>query len=1058
MSHLPSQLTIYAGFHHGQERIRKGFELKKKALGAMKTGIFSDKAAPLLFLALMLAVHFQALALNPRKGFPEYILRTWLVEQGLPQNAVLQVLQTRDGYLWIGTQNGLARFDGVRFHVFDKSNTAELKSNYITALYEDADRRLWIGTEGGGLTRLESGRFKTYTAAEGLPNDRVWSIAEDGKGILWVGTAGAGLAVRKDDRFERFEAGPEIASATLRSFCLDHRGDLWAASNIGLCRIRDGGIKIYTVKDGLPGNSVYCVIEDSRGTIWAGTNAGLSEISPGSIRVHRVQAGLPHELVRALFYDSAGVLWIGTRGGLSRMKDGRFTSLTSKEGLTNDFILSLLEDREGSLWIGTYKGLTQIKDGRILCYSDREGLSSQMTSTVFEDSAGSLWVGTLGGGVNRFSGDRFTSFSVKDGLSNDFVTSIAEDRDNSLWVGTDKGLNRNKNGRWTAFTARDGLADETIYSLLSDTKETFWIGTASGLSSWDGRRFTNFGNKDGLPGTPITCLAEDRAGRLWAGSSSGLFQKTDDPAPSFALRPELAGDPINALHCDREGTLWIGTDGSGLKRLRGDELAAFTVRDGLGTDFIFQILEDDAGSLWLSSYRGIFRVAKSDLEAFAGKTKSSIPCVSFGTSDGMKDRECAGGTQPAGWKTRQGQIWFPTANGVVRIDPENIKPNPLPPPVLLESISVDSGSPIPFSSFAGPAVSFPAGKKRFEFQFTALSFIVPEKVLFKYRLEGFDRGWIEAGTRRAVTYTNLPAGKRLILRIMACNNDGVWNETGAAFAFTVKPYFYQTAWFTGLGIVSLIFAGAAVSHLRLLRLRRRKEELERVVRRRTHDLEAEKEKSEELLLNILPAELVAELKKRGKTSARRFDLATVVFADFKSFTTIAATLPAENLVGELNDIFGRFDDIITGFGLEKIKTIGDAYMFAGGLPVESAGHAIACVQAALEMQGLLGERNRSSAVKWLMRVGIHSGSVVAGVVGKRKFTFDLWGDTVNIASRLQEASEPGGINISAYTYSLVKNAVECEYRGKIDLKGKGEVDMYYVRRLVGKKPAPDFLT
>ncbi len=1024
----------------------------------MKTAAVSNRAAPiLLFLAAVLALHPHALALNPRKGFPEFILRTWLVEQGLPQNAVLQVLQTRDGYLWIGTQNGLARFDGVRFHVFDKSNTAGLKSNYITALYEDGDRRLWIGTEGGGLTRLESGRFTTYTAAEGLPNDRIWSVAEDGKGTLWVGTAGAGLALLKDGGFERFDAGPEMAAATMRSFCLDHRRDLWAASNLGLCRIRDGEIKIYTTKDGLPGNSVYCVVEDGRGTIWAGTNAGLSEITPASIRAHRTQEGLPHDLVRTLFYDSAGVLWIGTRGGLARMKDGRFTSLTSKEGLTNDFILSLLEDQEGSLWVGTYKGLTQIKDGRILCYSDRSGLSSQMTSTVFEDSAGNLWVGTLGGGLNRLAGDRFTAFSAKDGLSNDFVTSIAEDREKSLWVGTDRGLNRHKDGRWTAFTAREGLADETIYSLLADTQGAFWIGTASGLSSWDGRRFANYGNKDGLPGTPITCLAEDRAGRLWAGSSSGLFQKTGDPAPTFTLRHELAGEPVNVLYCDREGTLWIGTDGSGLKRLRGDDLAAFTVRDGLGTDFIFQVLEDDAGSLWLSSYQGIFRVAKSDLEAFSGGMKPTIPCVSFGTSDGMKDRECAGGTQPAGWKTRQGEVWFPTANGVIRIDPENIRPNPLPPPVLIESISVDSAPAVPFSSFTGPVATFPAGKKRFEFQFTALSFIVPEKVLFRYRMEGFDRGWIESGTRRSVTYTNLPAGKRLTLRIMACNNDGVWNETGAAFVFTVKPRFYQTSWFTAFGVVALIFMGAAVSHLRLLRLRQRKEELERIVKRRTRDLEAEKEKSEELLLNILPAELVTELKRRGKTSARRFDLATVVFADFKSFTTIAATLPAENLVGEINDIFSRFDDIVTGHGLEKIKTIGDAYMFAGGLPVESRSHATSCVQAALEMQDLLAERNRSSAVKWLMRVGIHSGSVVAGVVGKKKFTFDLWGDTVNIASRLQEASEPGGINISAYTYSLVKNAVECEYRGKINLKGKGEVDMYYVRKPAGKRPGPDFL-
>jgi len=1008
-------------------------------------------AALFLFLALFLSVHAHSPALNPRKNLSQYILRSWLVEQDLPQNAALNILQTRDQYLWIGTQNGLARFDGVRFQVFDKSNTPEMRSSYITALYEDKDGRLWIGTEGGGLVRLESGRFTTYTTADGLPNNRVWSLAEDGRGVLWAGTGGGGLGFFKDGRFARFEAGPELAEALVRSLFLDRRQNLWAATSAGLCCINNGEAKLLTMKDGLSINSINCVVEDGRGTIWAGTNRGLNELAEGVVRIRTVRDGLPSDTIRSLICDGAGVLWIGTRGGLCRMKDGRFTSLTSKDGLTNDFVFSLFEDREGSLWVGTYKGLNQLKDGKLLCFSAKEGLSSPMTSAVFEDNAGTLWVGTLGGGINRLANGRFTAFTTKDGLSNDFVSSIAEDRENNLWVGTDRGLNRFKNGKWTAFTVKDGLADEAVYSLYLDRKGTLWIGTGTRLSAWDGQHFANFGDKDGLPGTPVTCLAEDQPGRLWAGSPpSGLFLKTNAPTPAFAAKEELAGDRINTLYCDRDGTLWIGTDGNGLKRIKDGAPASFAARDGLGTDYIFQILEDDTGFLWLSSYRGIFRVAKSDLEAFSGKKIPAISAVSFGTSDGMKDRECMGGSQPAGWKRRDGTLWFPTADGVVMIDPENLKSNPLPPPVLLESVSADSGPLLPVSSFHGAAASFAPGTKRFEFQYTALSFIVPEKVLFKYRLEGFDRDWIGAGSRRSATYTNLPAGKRLTLKVSACNNDGIWNETGDSFTFSIKPYFYQTAWFYGICILALVFTAAAIPHLRVRRLRRKKEELEDLVRRRTHDLEAEKEKSEGLLLNILPAELVRELKERGETTARRFDLATVVFADFKSFTTIASTLPAESLVGELNDIFSRFDGIVGSHGLEKIKTIGDAYMFAGGLPIETGSHALACIRAALDMQEFLAERNKTSAVKWLMRVGIHSGSVVAGVVGKRKFTYDLWGDTVNIASRLEEASESGGVNISAFTFSLVRDFVACEYRGKIDIKGKGEVDMYYVRQAAAR--------
>ena len=1003
-------------------------------------------AAPFLFLALLLILPARSHALNPRKSLSQYILRTWLVEQGLPQNAVIHTLQTRDRYIWIGTQNGLARFDGVRFQVFDKANTPELRSSYITALYESRDGRLWVGTEGGGLVRLGAGRFTAYTSADGLSNDRIWSIAEDAQGVLWAGTAGGGLCFLKDGRFTRFEAGPELGEGIIRSLYLDRRKYLWAATNSGLYRMKEGEIKIFTVKEGFPSNSVYSVAEDGRGTIWAGTNHGLIELSGDAVRVHTARDGLPHDMVRALLCDGAGVLWIGTRSGLCRMKDGRFVSIGTRDGLSNDLIMSLMEDHEGSLWVGTYKGLNQLKDGKLLGFSTKEGLSEPIASAVFEDNRGTLWIGTLGGGINRFEEGRFTAFTTANGLSNDFISSIAEDREKNLWVGTDKGLNRLKNGRWTAFTLKDGLDNEAVYSLYLDRKGALWIGTGTGLSVWDGRRFVNLGKKDGLPGTPVTCLAEDQAGRLWAGSPpAGLFLKKDSAAPTFSSSERLAGEQINSLYSDRDGALWIGTDGNGLKRLKDDGLASFTARDGLGTDVIFQLLEDDSGRFWLSSYQGIFRVDRNDLEAFIEKRIVRFPCTSFGTSDGMKDRECSGGMQPAGWKTREGRLWFPTADGVVMIDPENLKPNTLPPPVLLESVTSDSGLPLPISGFSGPAATFPPGTKRFDFQYTALSFIVPEKVLFKYRMEGFDRDWIEAGVRRNATYTNLPAGKRLTLRVMACNNDGVWNETGAVFTFSIKPYFYQTGWFYGLCILALVSAGTSISHFRVLRLRKKKEELEALISRRTRDLEAEKEKSEELLLNILPAELVRELKERGETTARRFDLATIVFADFKSFTTIAATLPAENLVGELNDIFSCFDAVTARHGLEKIKTIGDAYMFAGGLPVESAGHALACIRAAVDMQGYLVERNQTSAVKWLMRIGIHSGTVVAGVVGKRKFTYDLWGDAVNIASRMEQACEPGGVNISAFTYSLVRESVICDYRGKIDIKGKGEVDMYYVR-------------
>jgi ligand-binding sensor domain-containing protein/signal transduction histidine kinase len=757
---------------------------------------------------LLLVGSGTALALDSRRELSRFSQEVWLTENGLPQNTVHSIAQTRDGYVWIGTEEGLARFDGVRFTVFDLRNTPQLKSNYIRTLLADRRGALWIGT-AQGLIRMLDGKFTAFTTNEGLPSDTIQAVYEDREGNLWVATAN-GLGLFKGGALTTFTTKERLIGGSIQALFEDAEGALWIGTPYGLGRLKDGKFVNYTVRDGLGSNSVRSIQQDRDGRLWFGTLVGLTSFSDGRFTTYTTRDGLPNDRIISLHADGEGSLLIGTAQGLCRLSGRRFTGVSAGNGLSTSTILSLFEDLEGNLWIGTESsGLSLLKDTKFTTYTVGDGLSSNLVKSIYEDRGGNTWIGTDGGGLNVLRDGRLTVYTTSAGLSSNIVLALFADEAGSLWAGTPDGLNRFNRGKFTTYTSADGLANNDVRSICADHRGNLWIGTRGGLSRMKDGVFRTYTEADGLPNDLIATIYEDAKGSLWIGTFGGLSRFRNEEFTTLTTKDGLSSDAVISLYEDSDGTLWIGTNGGGLNRLKEGQLTAYTTRNGLLDDFVYRVLEDGEQNLWLSCRKGIFHISKKELDDFASGTIASIAPVAYGTADGMMTRECSGGGDPAGWRGRDGKLWFPTIKGVAMIDPERIKVNEQAPPVVIEQIRIDDQSIAPSEKIA-----LPPGKTRFDFYYTAPSFVAPEKVRFKYKLEGFDKDWIDSGTRRIAYYTNLRPGT-YTFRVIACNNDGVWNQTGSSFALYLQPHFYQTYWFYVVGVLGLALIVWQIYRLRL---------------------------------------------------------------------------------------------------------------------------------------------------------------------------------------------------------------------------------------------------
>jgi signal transduction histidine kinase/ligand-binding sensor domain-containing protein/CheY-like chemotaxis protein/HPt (histidine-containing phosphotransfer) domain-containing protein len=767
--------------------------------------------------------------LESEKALDQYVHRSWQFEHGLPQNSVLGIAQTDDGYLWVATQEGVARFDGVRFTVFGTATAPAFRSNRITALRKTRTGALWIGTDRG-LVLYEAGVFRAFSRSDGLPDDRIISLYEDRDGQVWAGTRAG--AARLPAGTERFIAIPALAKHQVRALLLDRTGAFWAGTEAGLARLRDD-----TRAEFVPGMSqpVYTLLEDAANTLWIGAERGLFGVTQDRV----TPVAEITDRVWSLLAGPEGALWIGTNGsGLKRLRRGQVTSLTTHSGLSNDVVLSMFQDREGTLWIGTYGGgLNRLHEGSFTAIGQKEGLVHDIARTIFEDRSGSIWVGTSAGLTQLRPDGGITSYTPRDGLSYRRVLAIAAAPGGDLWLGTDGGgLNRLTNGRFHVYTQANGLASNTVSAVLEDRRGRLWVGTDGGLVRYDGP--TPDGVPERLSRAPIISIYQTGDGAVWAGTAGeGLLRWSRDDAPSMlTTKSDLSSDYVTAL-LEVGDVLWAGTRGGGLMRLAHGSVTAYRHRDGLFDDTIHAILPDAAGNLWFSSNKGIWRTSIQQLEAIAAGRVERIRSATYGVGDGMRTAECNGSAQPAGWRTRDGRLWFPTLRGVVVANPARVPQNAPPPTVVLESMTING-------KIASAGTHAPPGRGDLQFEYTAPSFLGAEKLRFRYKLEGFDAGWVEAGARRAAYYTNIPPGQ-YVFRVVAENGEGVQSERHTIASLTLRPSFYQTFWFYGCsGLVLLGFVGAG-HRFRMNRVRARERELVEMVRQRTKDLEQAKRVAEE---------------------------------------------------------------------------------------------------------------------------------------------------------------------------------------------------------------------
>jgi ligand-binding sensor domain-containing protein len=736
----------------------------------------------------------------------QYIHKIYTSDDGLPQNRSRALVQTRDGFLWIGTQDGLARFNGTAFQVFEKSNTPALQHNDITSLIEAEDSSLWIGTFNG-LTQLKNGVFTRHSISTGP----VRGFAVDRAGNLWIGTMNNGIFKYKDGKFDSITTAQGLRNNSLNLLTVDNQGNLWIAlSGKGLAVFRNNKWSYYSTGNGFPSNSVrsFCVASDN--TVWIGTENGLVQWNGTSFRTYTTADGLTDNIITSLYEDRSGAVWIGTeRGGICCLRNNIFTSYRSSDGLSSDYVTTILEDREGSLWVGTYNaGLNQFWRGKFLNYTAHDGVPVRTIRAMLTAHDGTVCIGTEGGGVLRFNGKKFVTFKKKE-LPSDYIRSLFEDTHGNLWIGLREGLARYRQGKFHFYTIKDGLSQNFIRVIGEDHEGYIWVGTYNnGVNRFENGRFVNY-QKKGMPVHLIRSMLVDHTGALWIGSNEGLLRWQNGSVTTYSSNDGLPSEPIFDMIEDREQTIWMGSYGGGLVRLKNGKFTCYTDTQGLFNNVVMNILEDDFGNLWLGSMKGISCVSKQMLEDFTNGRIDHIQCTSYSSSDGMVVSECSGSS---GCKTSDGRLWFPTPKGIVVIDPKKMQKNNLPPPVVIERVVVDrvDYSPYQYGYFS-------PGNGQVEFHYGGLSFIAPQKVNFSYMLEGFEKEWRNAGTRRSAFYTNLSPGK-YTFRVTACNSDGVWSETGAGFAFELEPHFYQTSWFIGIIFILIGGAGVGLHRLRVWRL------------------------------------------------------------------------------------------------------------------------------------------------------------------------------------------------------------------------------------------------
>ncbi len=1045
----------------------------------------------------------------------KYKFETITIEDGLSQSKINKVVQDEKQFIWIATQDGLNKYNSYEFKIYknkiDQLNS--LSSNYCFDVLT-IDSELWVATDKGlNMIDLKKGKIMSFffdpLNENSLANNLTRKLLLDNDSNLWVGASNGKLTIynRESKTFTRLNKLPITSEITdLKN---DSKGNIWigtAANGILIVNKQGQLIRTLNTLELINSAGVKSItINNTLKHVWVGSNTGLSifnlpeQISSDSIiNIYKKESYSNEEIsVNTILHDSKNKFWLGTNGhGLIRVVLNPKTELpesyhlsvsnsAERFSLTSNVIYTLFEDISGVIWVGTSNGVSKFSPSKqyfdhIKGFTDNSNNSNVWS--LHEDKKGTVWIGTREGlsQFNKVNNKSITTSDLSSSpnfKSNNSVYSILEDSDETLWAGTIDQLlkiERNENNEvikvvemfhWGS--KENEYIENPIYRISEAKNKDIYFGTRYGIgvykkSSKEFEFIRDVFNKDGskLPSfSQVRCIEEDKNGNLWVGTERGLYKIIDKDFYNVTyFGNEITGfnNIITSLLIDGD-FMWVGTYGGGLIKFsqKTDQVKRYSERNGLSNNVVYGILKDHKNNLWMSTNKGLCMFNPSK-QTFTTYTEE----------DGLQSNEFNAGAYTKG---RNNYMIFGGINGFNIFNPRNIIINTVPPVPVISDVKLYNRS-INYNPILSPTdvaynseLNFKHKQNNLTIEFAGLQYLSSSKNSYQYKLDGFDEKWVHTTNRQAI-YNNLEPGNYTFL-LKACNSDGLCNESPLKMNINIKPAIFQQWWFRVALLLALIGLALLAIKTRFKLVENQKKALAILVQRRTKEvilqkekieqqkaeLEEQKQKSDELLRNMLPLQTAKELQLSGKAKPRSFKMATVMFTDFKNFTRIAEKLNPKELVEQLDKYFKKFDDIIEKYNLEKIKTIGDSYMCVGGIPIRNRTNPYDVVLAALEIQHYMDElkleKIKNGEQYWEARVGVHTGSLVAGVIGSKRFAYDIWGDTVNIANRLETTCLPGKVNISGVTYRHIKDYFECTHRGKIQAKNKGEIEMYFVDRI-----------
>ncbi|MEP6947131.1 MAG: two-component regulator propeller domain-containing protein [Acidobacteriota bacterium] len=900
----------------------------------------------------------------------QYRIDQWTADDGLPQNSVYAIVQTADGYLWVATVDGLARFDGVRFTIFNKSNSPGIVNNRFISLSEDADHNLWAGTEESGAVRFTRGRFDLFGSEAGVPRNVNWIESDaNGAGTIFHGPVetvhyqgGEFLPVDQHSNLSHF--GSELPKSE-KMICRRNSVD-----KVSECFVGDQWVRFSLEGTGSPGKFLsveqntnldgsipvrfVSAAKEANGQVWAITADGrLAHAENGKVeRIYGERDGLPKyplymmvgERLGLVAKDVDGSLWLIDLPSMHKELLLKKNSIASFP-LDKIEFLSTYADREGDLWFGTKRdGLFRARKQVISTYSKAEGIEEKTVYPVYQDRAGTIWTG--GAGLYKREGDKFVSIRSTEKFA---VSAISENDAGRILISNFGAIFIQENDQFVPFEPDKIASTGFIYAIHEDPEKAIWIGSAGGLRRLKDGVVTSFSVADGLAGNDVKTIIDSHFGGLWIGTYGGLTRYENGRLKSWREEDGLPSGTVRCLFEDADGTLWIGSYDGGFARFKDGKFTRYDMKIGLPNDGAFQILEDDSRHFWISSNRGIYSVSRDDLDSFAEGKIARVNPTAYGKSDGMLSIECNGGRWPAGIRANDGRLWFPTQDGLAVIEPQNIKSNSQPPPVVIETVKVDNELIEPHvaanaldraqpddstdsAAYSGGGdLTVNPNQQNLEIKYTALSFINSENLRFKYKLEGLDDDWVDAGTRRQAYFSHIPPGS-YTFHVIAANSDNVWNEKGAALKIVVLSPFYRTSWF-------LILAVFVIGAFAYLMFRRRvtqinlKHAAEVAFSRRLIDSQEQERKRFAAEMHDGLGQSLVIIKNRARLSLKQPDQKTAMLDHLESISETAS-----HAIHEAKEIaFNLRPHLLDRLGLTKtIESMLDKVFGASGIELTTA--------------------------------------------------------------------------------------------------------------------------